>query len=132
VKVEAPVEPAPAPAPAPVAAPEPTPAPAPAPAAAPAPAPAQTNLFPAPIYVMPVDKEAFLSLYPNVVMGQTMLLHLPLMPYKYLQAMKDYLIPLCPNAPSPLHPAALAGMPSIPECAVPIERAEPYNPPMKL
>jgi len=74
---------------------------------------------------MPVDKEAFLSLYPNARMGQPM--QLPLMPYKYLQAMKEYLIPLEPqcNAPSPF-----AGMPAIPECAVPIERAETqhYNP----
>jgi len=97
------------------------PAPAPAPVAAvPAPAPAQAPVVTPVIYVMPVDKEAFHSLYPNYTMGQ--LMHLPLMPYKFLQDMKPYLIPLSAGVP--------AAMPPAPECAVPVERAETqhYNP----
>jgi len=48
-------------------------------------------------YLMPVDKEAFLSLYPNCAMGQV--LHVHHMPFKYMQAMKEYLIPLGPTGP---------------------------------
>jgi len=86
-------------------------APAPAPAPEPAAEPVKEEKKPEPVkeeppketkegvvpmlYLMPVDKEALQSLYPNINMMQ--LMQIQLMPYKYLQAMKDYLIPLGPT-----------------------------------
>jgi len=49
--------------------------------------------MPATIFLMPVDKEAFQSIYPNCNIGQLMQFQCKIMPYKYLQAMKEYLIP---------------------------------------
>jgi len=49
------------------------------------------------VFLMPVDKEAFQSLYPNCNIAQMMQFHYKIMPYKYLQAMKGYLIPFGQN-----------------------------------